>query len=156
MFFTIPSSHISKIPPWIVVTAVIVVIASYVLSVKHVRYRREMHIEAPFTMGGRELSSMTVKESHDIITQLQELEFPYAFSKARKLALLKAGSIPSMSRLFAVTGQNNKRNAGKRSIDTEILLREVQSKARDSDRYAMSVARMSFLYVHESQTYLSD
>ncbi|KAG7071444.1 integral membrane protein [Colletotrichum scovillei] len=51
-----------------------------------------------------------------------------------------------MSRLFAVTGQNNKRNAGKRSVDTEILLREVQSKARDSDRYAMSVARMNFLH----------
>ncbi|KAK1516935.1 uncharacterized protein CCOS01_12484 [Colletotrichum costaricense] len=89
---------------------------------------------------------MTVKESHEIITQLQELEFPYSFSKARKLALLKAGSVPSMSRLFAVTGQNNKRNAGKRSVDTEILLREVQSKARDSDRYAMSVARMNFLH----------
>ncbi|EXF73530.1 hypothetical protein CFIO01_02822 [Colletotrichum fioriniae PJ7] len=56
-----------------------------------------------------------------------------------------------MSKLFAVTGQNNKRNAGKRSVDTEILLREVQSKARDSDRYAiscLSVAEEWVFYRH--------
>ncbi|GJC86111.1 mycophenolic acid synthesis protein B [Colletotrichum liriopes] len=89
---------------------------------------------------------MTVKEAHDIVNQLQEFEFPYALSKARKLALLKAGGIPSMSKLFAVTGQNNRRHAGKRAVDTEILLREVQSKSRDSDRYATAVARMNYLH----------
>lgn len=52
-----------------------------------------------------------------------------------------------MSKLFAVTGQNNKRNSGKRAVDTEILLREVQSKPRDSDRYTSAVARMNYLYV---------
>lgn len=91
MFFTITSSEISKLPPWIIATAMTIISFSYMLSVKQLRYRRKMHIEAPFTKEGRELSSMTVKESHDIITQLQELEFPYAFSKARKLALLKVG-----------------------------------------------------------------
>ncbi|KXH49473.1 hypothetical protein CSIM01_03761 [Colletotrichum simmondsii] len=146
MFFPITSPEIGKTSSWIIATALTMIIVSYIFIVKQLRYRRMIQIEAPFAKGGRELSSMTVKESHEIITQLQELEFPYAFSKARKLALLKAGSIPSMSRLFAVTGQNNKRNAGKRSVDTEILLREMQSKARDSDRYAMSVARMNFLH----------
>lgn len=53
-----------------------------------------------------------------------------------------------MSKLFAVTGQNNRRNAGKRAVDTEILLREAQSKPRDSDRYTSAVARMNYLYVH--------
>lgn len=52
-----------------------------------------------------------------------------------------------MSKLFAVTGQNNKRNAGKRAVDTEILLREAQSKPRDSNRYMAAVARMNYLYV---------
>ena len=50
-----------------------------------------------------------------------------------------------MSKLFAVTGQNNKKNAGKRAVDTEILLREAQSKPRDSDRYMRAVARMNYL-----------
>jgi hypothetical protein len=64
-----------------------------------------------------------------------------------KLTVEQAGGIPTMSKLFAVTGQNNKRNAGKRAIDTQILLREVQSQLRDSDRYATAVARMNYLYV---------
>ncbi|KAF5541667.1 hypothetical protein FPHYL_11754 [Fusarium phyllophilum] len=89
---------------------------------------------------------MTTKEAHDIVVQLQLLEFPYAFEKARKVALLKAGGIPTMSKLFAVTGQNNKRNAGKRAIDTQVLLREAQTQLRDSDRYATAVARMNYLH----------
>ncbi|OLN83312.1 hypothetical protein CCHL11_03129 [Colletotrichum chlorophyti] len=118
----------------------------YLICVRTLRYRRRDEIEAPFTTGDRPLSSMTVKEAYEIITKLQELEFPFAFGKARKIALLKAGGIPSMSKLFAVTGQNNRRNAGKRAVDTEILLREVQSKPRESDRYAAAVARMNFLH----------
>lgn len=51
-----------------------------------------------------------------------------------------------MSKLFVVTGQNNRRNAGKRAVDTEILLREVQSKDRISMRYMQAVARMNYLH----------
>ncbi|KAL6912554.1 hypothetical protein FSST1_010314 [Fusarium sambucinum] len=118
----------------------------YSVLVQALRYRRKAQIEASFASGKRPLSSMTAKEAYNIITQLQLLEFPYAFEKARKMALLKAGGIPTMSKLFAVTGQNNKRNAGKRAIDTQILLREAQSQLRDSDRYATAVARMNYLH----------
>lgn len=52
-----------------------------------------------------------------------------------------------MSKLFAVTGQNTRRNAGKRLVDTEIILRETQSQPRDSSRYAQAVARMNYLQV---------
>jgi hypothetical protein len=58
-----------------------------------------------------------------------------------------------MSKLFAVTGQNNRRNAGKRSVDTEILLRESQSQPRDSDRYMTAVARMNYLYAKVLSNY---
>ena len=51
-----------------------------------------------------------------------------------------------MSKLFAATGQNNRRNAGKRAVDTQILLREVQTKERASERYMLSVARMNYLH----------
>ncbi|KAJ5399399.1 hypothetical protein N7465_009888 [Penicillium sp. CMV-2018d] len=119
---------------------------SYMALVGLLRYRRMAKIEGPFAPGKKDLSEMTVKEAHAILSQLQELEFPHAFSKARKIALLKAGGIPTMSKLFAVTGQNNKRNSGKRAVDTEILLREVQSKPRDSDRYTSAVARMNYLH----------
>ncbi|KAF2174942.1 hypothetical protein K469DRAFT_724916 [Zopfia rhizophila CBS 207.26] len=89
---------------------------------------------------------MTTKEAYNIMTLLQELEFPSAFNKARTIGLLKAGGIPTMSKLFAVTGQNNRKNAGKRAVDTEILLREVQSKDRESIRYMEAVARMNYLH----------
>ncbi|KUM59712.1 hypothetical protein ACN42_g7427 [Penicillium freii] len=119
---------------------------SYIALVRLLRYRRMAKIEGPFAPGKKYLSEMTVKDAHAILSQLQELEFPHAFSKARKIALLKAGGIPTMSKLFAVTGQNNKRNSGKRAVDTEIILREVQSKPRNSDRYASAVARMNYLH----------
>ncbi|OJZ80980.1 hypothetical protein ASPFODRAFT_146702 [Aspergillus luchuensis CBS 106.47] len=124
----------------------ILALTIYLTLVQHLRYRRKTAIEAPFATNKRPLSSMTIEEAHAIITQLQELEFPYAFAKARRMALLKAGGIPTMSKLFAVTGQNNRRNAGKRAVDTEILLRESQSQRRDSDRYATAVARMNYLH----------
>ncbi|GIC89790.1 uncharacterized protein Aud_006218 [Aspergillus udagawae] len=126
--------------------AIVLALTSYMALVQLLRYRRMAKIEAPFVNGGRPLSSMTVEEAHAIIAQLQEMEFPYAFAKARRMALLKAGGIPTMSKLFAVTGQNNRRNAGKRAVDTEILLRESQSQPRDSDRYASAVARMNYLH----------
>lgn len=51
-----------------------------------------------------------------------------------------------MSKLFAATGQNIRKTAGKRAVDTEILLREVQSKDRQSIRYMQAVARMNYLH----------
>ena len=51
-----------------------------------------------------------------------------------------------MSKLFAVTGNNNVRNAGRRAVDTEILLRESQTQPRESERYMTAVARMNFLH----------
>lgn len=51
-----------------------------------------------------------------------------------------------MSKLFAVTGQNTRRTAGRRAVDTEILLREAQSQLRGSERYMQAVARMNYLH----------
>ncbi|KAK0707075.1 hypothetical protein B0T26DRAFT_656598 [Lasiosphaeria miniovina] len=128
-------------------SAMLVVLGlAYLLLVRSMRHQRASSIGAAFAHGKRPLSSMTTDEAYDIMAQLQELEFPYAMNKARRIALLKAGAIPTMSRLFAATGQNTRRNAGRRSVDTEILLREVQSKPRSSERYMQAVARMNFLH----------
>ncbi|KAH7353175.1 hypothetical protein BKA66DRAFT_475816 [Pyrenochaeta sp. MPI-SDFR-AT-0127] len=116
------------------------------LIVRLLRYHRANKIASPFTQGKRPLSSMTTQEAFEITTQLQSFEFPYAMNKARNVALLKAGGIPTMSKLFAVTGQNNVRNAGRRAIDTEILLRESQVQPRESERYRDAVARMNYLH----------
>ncbi|KAH7079164.1 hypothetical protein BKA63DRAFT_551572 [Paraphoma chrysanthemicola] len=120
--------------------------ALYLVIARCMRFRRAQRIASPFKDGGRPLSSMTTPEAFAIMNQLQSLEFPYAMNKARSIALLKAGGIPTMSKLFAVTGQNNNRNAGKRAADTEILLRESQTQARNSERYMNAVARMNYLH----------
>lgn len=70
-------------------TIAITLLTSYIALVRLLRYRRMTNLEAPFTTDKRNLSSMTVEEAHTITTQLQELEFPYAFAKARRIALLK-------------------------------------------------------------------
>ncbi|KAI5918854.1 hypothetical protein F4810DRAFT_690267, partial [Camillea tinctor] len=118
----------------------------YLLAVRLFRYKRANSMKSGFGHGKRPLSSMTVEEAFYIMTQLQQLEFPHAMTKARTISLLKAGGIPTMSKLFAVTGQNTRRNAAKRAVDTEILIREVQSQPADSQRYMQSVARMNYLH----------
>ncbi|OHE98299.1 hypothetical protein CORC01_06295 [Colletotrichum orchidophilum] len=142
MFSTKLNAEISRNSPWVTTSTLIIAFISCMVAVKRLLYRRKIRIESLFIKGGRELSSVTVKESHDIITQLQQLEFSYAFCRARRLALLKDAGPPLMSKSFAITGHNNERKAGKRSVDP---LREFQFKARYSDRYARSVARMDFL-----------
>ncbi|KAI1390196.1 uncharacterized protein F4822DRAFT_228497 [Hypoxylon trugodes] len=122
------------------------IFAGYLLLVRLLRYQRADSISSEFGPGKRPLSSMTTQEAFSIMQQLQQLEFPHSMSKARTVALLKAGGIPTMSKLFAVTGQNIRKNAGKRAVDTEILIREVQSNPADSDRYMESVARMNYLH----------
>ncbi|KAH6625926.1 hypothetical protein C7974DRAFT_338315 [Boeremia exigua] len=124
----------------------VILLVVYVILVRYLRYRRAEKIAIPFATSQRSLSSMTTQEASTIMDQLQALEFPYAMNKARSVALLKAGGIPSMSRLFAVTGQNTVKNAGKRTVDTEILLRESQTQPRDSERYMRAVARMNYLH----------
>ncbi|KAI4864542.1 hypothetical protein F4820DRAFT_329599 [Hypoxylon rubiginosum] len=122
------------------------ILVGYVLLVRLLRYRRVDSILSAFGPDKRSLSSMTTQEAFSIMQQLQQLEFPHAMSKARTVALLKAGGIPTMSKLFAVTGQNTRKNAGKRAVDTEILIREVQSNPGDSQRYVESIARMNYLH----------
>ncbi|KAI0380597.1 hypothetical protein F5Y04DRAFT_95136 [Hypomontagnella monticulosa] len=118
----------------------------YIFLVRRFRYRRMEEMNHPYRTAKRPLSSMTADEAHTLMTQLQELEFPSAFTKARTISLLKAGGIPTMSKLFAVTGQNNRKNSGKRMIDTEVLLREAQTRHPTSERYMRAVARMNYLH----------
>lgn len=63
------------------------VLLPYLLLVKRLRFQRARKIEAEFN--GRPLSSMTVKEAHEIFRELRELEFPYTLHSAMKLSLLK-------------------------------------------------------------------
>ena len=60
---------------------------AYLYIVRRRRYARAHKISRAFE--SRPLSSMTLKEAYAIIEELQTLEFPTAFDKARAYALLK-------------------------------------------------------------------
>ncbi|RYP93702.1 hypothetical protein DL770_000233 [Monosporascus sp. CRB-9-2] len=141
------SSTLSGVQTFVMKHYVFIILAvAYFGLVRSLRYTRAHKIASAFTNRRRQLSSMTTQEAFDIMRQLQSLEFPYSMNKARSVALLKAGGIPTMSKLFAVTGQNNLKNGGKRAVDTEILLRESQTQPRDTERYMNAVARMNYLH----------
>lgn len=59
----------------------------YIVCVRFLRHRRHDRIKRKFAH--RELSTMTVDEAYDIVTELQTLEFPMTFGLARQIALLK-------------------------------------------------------------------
>lgn len=63
------------------------ILVLYLLLVRSLRFRRARKIESKFD--GRALSSMTVREAHEIFRELRELEFPYTLHSAMKLSLLK-------------------------------------------------------------------
>ncbi|BAE62249.1 unnamed protein product [Aspergillus oryzae RIB40] len=120
------------------------VLLPYLLLVKRLRFQRARKIEAKFN--GRPLSSMTVKEAHEIFRELRELEFPYTLHSAMKLSLLKTGSIPTMTKLFVATRQLNEKNASKRAADTEVVLNEVHDREPGSESHLLGIARMNYLH----------
>lgn len=74
-------------------------VLSYLFLVRCLRYRRAEKIKAGWGdgPGKRPLSSMTGEDAFKILLELQELEFPAAFNKARAVALLKVPARPISS-----------------------------------------------------------
>lgn len=70
-------------------------IGFYVLAVQYFRFQRCDRSESQFRRAGRPLSSMTVKEAHDIIRQLRELEFPFALRTSTRMTTLKVCAVHS-------------------------------------------------------------
>lgn len=75
------------------------VLGIYILLVRYFRFQRRDKIQARFKQTGRPLSSMTVKEAHQIIREMRELEFPYTLHNAMKLSLLKVNTHPYLPRI---------------------------------------------------------
>lgn len=65
----------------------------YLVYIQRYRFKRKDRLSDPFGRNRRDLSSMTLNEAYAIIEELQTLEFPTAFDKARAYALLKVRSV---------------------------------------------------------------
>ncbi|KAB8273230.1 hypothetical protein BDV30DRAFT_249088 [Aspergillus minisclerotigenes] len=121
-------------------------IGLYVLAVQYFRFQRCDRIQSQFRRAGRPLSSMTVKEAHDIIRQLRELEFPFALRTSTRMTTLKTASVPTVTDLFVATGQRNEKNNTKRGADTEVLMNEIHDREAGSDAHVMAFARMNYIH----------
>lgn len=85
---------INILPERLFIVGTILVLPIYLFLVRSLRFRRARKIESKFN--GRPLSTMTVREAHEIFRELRELEFPYTLHSAMKLSLLKV-SFPSLA-----------------------------------------------------------
>lgn len=81
------------------IAGIVIVLTTYMVLVRYLRYKRKASIEEPYFGGKKSLSEMTVMEAHEVINQLQQLEFPSAFAKARRIALLKVCTSQCSSRV---------------------------------------------------------
>lgn len=70
----------------------VTLLSLYLVIVRQLRFQRCHAIQSRF-QSSRPLSSMTVKEAHQIVRELRELEFPYTLHNAMKISLLKVCSI---------------------------------------------------------------
>ncbi|KOC12022.1 hypothetical protein AFLA70_207g002031 [Aspergillus flavus AF70] len=121
-------------------------IGLYVLAVQYFRFQRCDRIESQFRRAGRPLSSMTVKEAHNIIRQLRELESPFALRSSTRMTTLKTAFVPTVTDLFVATGQRNEKNNTKRRADTEVLMNEIHDREACSDAHVMAFARMNYIH----------
>jgi hypothetical protein len=78
-------ADIGVAPERLFITGTILVLPVYLLLVRSLCFRRARKIELKFY--GRPLSSMTVREAHEIFRELRELEFPYTLHSAMRFAV---------------------------------------------------------------------
>ena len=92
---------------------------------------------------------MTVKEAHDILQVMSDLEFPALFEKALQFALFRTYGIPTISDLLVKTTQlSATKNVAKRYADTAIILTDMYAADPDSEKCYEAYARLNYLHGH--------
>ena len=120
----------------------------YPLLVTFLRYTRRRRFLAKYPYTNRStFGSMTDTDAQLIVNRLSQLEFPFTFEKALQFALFKTYGIPSVSKLLVATSQlSDPTTAGKRYVDTEVLVREWMSWAPGTLRANEAIARMNYIH----------
>ena len=122
------------------------ILISYPLLVRFLRYRRANAISRPFPTRAS-LAFMTPEQATQIQRSLSELEFPFLFEKAVQFALFRTYGIPSISSLLYATRQlGSPENACKRYSDTGLLIAEWMSNHWGNKRWEDSIARTNSLH----------
>ncbi|KAJ9497959.1 hypothetical protein LTR99_002965 [Exophiala xenobiotica] len=135
---------------WLWSRYLIPAIVAYPFLCSLLRFRRLKALQAKYKYGTPEHPSyeaMTVKEAHDIIKAVNDLEFPALFEKGLQFALFRTYGIPSISELLVKTTQlSTSKNVGKRYADTGVLLADMYASEPDSEKCYEAYARLNYLH----------
>ena len=106
----------------------------------------------------RSFASMTDEDAYRIQQIIAELEFPFTFEKALQFALFRTYGIPSISSLLVATSQlSTKATAGKRYVDTTVLIKEFMGHPPTSTRTLEAIGRMNYLHgIYRDRGRISD
>ncbi|KAL2914281.1 hypothetical protein HK105_206227 [Polyrhizophydium stewartii] len=110
-----------------------------VASARFVRYRAVAAAPPPSPSDIEALSRVYIETSYT--------EFPFLTTKALEFGLFKTYSIPSISKLLVATGEMSDRCA-RRTVDTDLLMREFTEHSLLSERGQTALRRMNFLHGH--------
>ena len=145
------AQHLSNLS-WLWSRYLIPAIVAYPFLCSLLRFRRLKALQAKYKYGTREHPSyegMTVKEAHDIIEAVSDLEFPALFEKGLQFALFRTYGIPTISELLVKTTQlSTSKNVGKRYADTGVLLVDMYAPEPESEKCYEAYARLNYLHGH--------
>lgn len=131
----------------------------YLLTVRILRNARLRATSRAFPYPvPRPFSSMTDEDAFRIQQTVAELEFPFTFEKALQFALFRTYGIPSISSLLVATSQlSNKATAGKRYVDTTVLIKEFMGHSPTSARTLEAIGRLNYLHgIYQNRGRISD
>ncbi|KAF1936556.1 hypothetical protein EJ02DRAFT_438460 [Clathrospora elynae] len=120
----------------------------YIALCRGLRYLRRdrRHASSPYKTR-EDFKRMTAEDAYQITYYIQALEFPWMTGKALNFALFRTYGIPSISKLLCETQQLGKvEYAGRRYVDTSVLIVEFLSNSPTSERANSAIARMNYLH----------
>ncbi|KAJ4367692.1 hypothetical protein N0V83_007277 [Neocucurbitaria cava] len=124
------------------------VLVCYIALCRGLRYLRRdtKHTQLPYKTR-EDFMKMTAEDAWEIVRYVQSLEFPWMTGKALSFALFKTYGIPTISKLLCDTQQLSQvEYAGRRYVDTSVLIIEFLAHSPTSDRANSAIARMNFLH----------
>ncbi|KAH8731229.1 hypothetical protein GQ44DRAFT_699548 [Phaeosphaeriaceae sp. PMI808] len=129
-------------------TTGLAVFVAYIAICRSLRFVRREHKHLHYPYKTREdFKNMTAEDAWQIVEYVQGLEFPWINTKALSFALFRTYGIPSISKLLCETQQLGKvEYAGRRFVDTSVLIIEFMGHSPTSERANSALARMNYLH----------
>ncbi|KAG4025620.1 hypothetical protein MFRU_054g00490 [Monilinia fructicola] len=147
---SLPTQTTSSLLPYPLssTTSILLILTTYLLTVRYFRYSRRDAMVKEFGYSTREsLKSMKNTDAQKIMSCLGELEFPTFYKMSLQFALFKTYGIPTISRLLVETKQfSSSETANKRYADTGILIGEFLSHPPLHPRTLKAISRMNYLH----------